>query len=136
MTRTDHQSPVSDREQEQSWDYIGGEHPDGSTQQALRLAHRAAQKFPDLAKRYRAFAGTAAVVSGALVALAGVAVARRVRRGQQPEEILEEITPEEIERAATASSRHNRWWRLVLRVARRRRSSEGEADEERAPGAL
>ncbi len=129
MTRTAERptSTDADQDQEEIWQRLEGESPDGATRQALNLAHRAAGKFPELVRHYRSFAGAAAVASGALVALAGVAVARRVRRGQQPEEILDQITPEEIEQAATVSSRHNRWWRLIVRVARRRSGAKDEA---------
>jgi len=64
-----------------------------------------------------------------LMALAGVAVARRLRRGQHPEEILDQITSEEIEQAATVTSRHNRWWRMIVRIAKRRRESQNESAE-------
>lgn len=127
MTRTVERPTSTDKDPEELWEHQEGESPDGATRQALNLAHRAAEKFPDLTHRYRSFAGPAAVVSGALVALAGVAVARRVRRGQQPDEILEQITSEEIEQAATVSSRQNRWWRMIVRVARRRRLSQDES---------
>ena len=127
MTRTVERPSTADKDPEELWEHQEGESPDGATRQALNLAHRAAEKFPDLAHRYRSFAGPAAVVSGALVAMAGVAVARRVRRGQQPEEILEQITSEEIEQAATVTSRQNRWWRMIVRVARSRRRSQEEA---------
>ncbi|MDZ4277575.1 MAG: hypothetical protein U1B78_00395, partial [Dehalococcoidia bacterium] len=88
-----------DIDQEDFWE-VQGESPDSATRQALNLAHRAVGKFPELADRYRGYAGPVAVVSGALLALAGVAVARRARRGQQPDEILAGITSEEIENAA------------------------------------
>ena len=127
MTRTVERPTSTDKDPEELWEHQEGESPDGATRQALNLAHRAAEKFPDLTHRYRSFAGPAAVVSGALVALAGVAVARRVRRGQQPDEILDQITSEEIEQAATVSSRQNRWWRMIVRVAQRRRLSQDES---------
>jgi hypothetical protein len=117
---------MTDREPDESWDYPQGEMPDIASRQALHLAHQAVDKFPELAKRYRSFAGPAVIVSGALVALAGVAVARRIRKGQRPEEILNEITSEEIEQAATVTSRQNRWWRMLARISRRRQK---EADE-------
>ncbi len=127
MTSTVERPKTTDHDQEDPWEHLEGESPDGATRQALNLAHRAAEKFPELADRYRSFAGPAAVASGALMALAGVAVARRVRRGQQPEEILDQITSEEIEQAATVTSRQNRWWRMIVRVAGRRRRSRDEA---------
>ncbi|MCH8849503.1 MAG: hypothetical protein IIC89_01605 [Chloroflexi bacterium] len=135
MTRAVERQRSKELDQEDDvWEHTEGESPDGATRQALSLAHRAAEKFPDLTSRYRVFAGTAAVVSGALIALASVAVARRAKRGQKPEQILEQITSEEIERAADTSRRHNRAWRLVQRIARRRYPSgddkvDGSADE-------
>jgi hypothetical protein len=127
-TITDHAMP--DPEPDLPLEYFGGETPDSATAQALSLALRAVEKFPELAKRYRNFAGPAAVASGALVVLAGVAVARRARRGQHPEQILDQITSDEIERAATVSNRQNRVWRMVGRIARRRRARD-EASERR-----
>ncbi len=133
MTRATERPPMSDLDQQESWEHTEGDSPDGATRQALSLAHQAAGKFPDLVTRYSNFAGKAAIVSGALIALAGVAVARRLRRGQQPEEILDQITEEEIIRAATATSRHNRIWRMVQRIANQRYAAdEAPADEESA----
>ena len=130
MTRAPESPAATDHNQEEVWEHLEGDSPDTATSQALNLAHRAAQKFPDLAGRYRTFAGTAVVVSGALIALAGVAVARRVRRGQQPEEILDQITSEEIEQAVTVTSRQNRWRRMLARIARRRRDAAKESGGE------
>ena len=107
-----------------------GETPDAATAEQLSLAHKAVGKFPELAHRYRSFAGPVAIASGALIVLASVAVARRARRGQHPEEILAGITSEEIEQAATVTSRQNRWWRMLARISRRRRSA-SEAAERR-----
>ena len=129
MTRAPDSPPTTDHEHEYLWENLQGESPDGATRQALNLAHRATQKFPDLALRYNTFAGRAVIASGALMALAGVAVARRLRRGQHPEEILDQITSEEIEQAATVTSRHNRWWRMIVRIAKRRRESQNESAE-------
>jgi len=128
MTRAPEHPPITDHEQEpEAFEYLGGETPDSATAQALNLAHRAAEKFPELAQRYRNFAGPAAVASGALLVLAGVAVARRARRGQHPEQILEQITSAEIEQAATVSNRQNRVWRMIGRIARRRRAADEAA---------
>lgn len=124
MARVEERPTTTEEETDDLWDNIEGEAPDSATAQALNLAHRVAEKFPDLNGKYRTFAGPAVIVSGALVALAGVAVARRLRRGQQPDDILDEITEDEIERAATATSRHNRIWRMVVRIARRRRDQQ------------
>ena len=61
----------------------------------MRLAHRALERFPDVVKRHKFVAGGAAV-SSALVVLAGVAIARRVRSGQTPEEAVAGMTEEEL----------------------------------------
>jgi hypothetical protein len=103
------------------WERLEGEEPDSATRQALNLAHRAIGKVPELAQRYRRFAGPAAVLSTALTALAGIAVARRARRGQPPEKILEEVTQEEIENAANKAGRANQLRRMIWRIARRPR---------------
>jgi hypothetical protein len=128
MTRAVERPPTTNEDHEELWEeHHEGESPDSATRQALNLAHRAAEKFPELAHRYRNFAGPVAIASGALMVLAGVAVARRMRRGQNAEEILEQITPEEIEQAATVTSRQNRWWRMLARIAKRRRSRDEAA---------
>ena len=77
-----------------------GEAPDNSAMTALQLAHRAVNKFPELTKRYQKFIGTAAFVSSAVIVLASIAVSRRLHRGESPESILEQITPDEIESVA------------------------------------
>ena len=115
---------ASDKDDELYWD-VEGERPDTATSDALNLAHRAAEKFPDLANRYKNYAGPVAVASSALLVLAGVAVARRSKRGQGAEEILAQITPDEIEQAAHAPSRRGRLWRMIRRVARRRSQENG-----------
>ena len=117
--------------QDELWQgQVEGETPDSSTTQALNLAHRVTEKFPELSSRYKSYAGPAAIVSGALMALAGVAVARRLRRGQNAEEILDQITSEEIERAADVSRRQNRVWQMVKRIARSRYGSGDTSTED------
>jgi hypothetical protein len=86
--------------EEQLWDVPEGEQPDSATKHALSLAHRAIDRFPDLAKRYRRFAGPAAIASTGLVLLAGIAIARRQGLGEQADEILDSLTSDEIESAA------------------------------------
>ena len=85
---------------EDEWHNGQGEAPDNSAVAALQLAHRAVAKFPDLRRRYQKFIGTAAVVSSALIVLASIAVSRRLHRGESPDHILAEITPDEIENVA------------------------------------
>ena len=73
----------------------GGEPIDRAARDAVRLAHRALERFPDVVKRHKFVAGGAAV-SSALVVLAGVAIARRVRSGQTAEEAVAGMTEEEL----------------------------------------
>jgi len=81
------------------WHNGNGETPDSHSLHALQLAHRAVDKFPELKKRYQKYIGPVAVLSSAVVVLASIADTRRLHRGQSPERILAEITPEEIESA-------------------------------------
>ena len=53
--------------------------------------------------------------------------ARRSKRGQDAEEILAEITPDEIEGAGSGPSRKARLWRMVRRIALRRSQESGKA---------
>jgi hypothetical protein len=129
MTRAAERPSATDSdslEDELYWD-VEGERPDPATSDALNLAHRAAEKFPELAERYKNYAGPVAIASSALLVLAGVAVARRSKRGQGAEEILAQITPDEIEQAANAPSRRGRLWRMIRRVGRRRSQAGGDA---------
>ena len=120
-----------EQNQDEIWqEQVEGETPDSSTTQALNLTHRVTEKFPELVTRYKSYAGPVAIVSSALMALAGVAVARRLRRGQNAEEILDQITSEEIERAASVSSRQSRVWRMVKRIAHRRYGSDDASSAE------
>ncbi len=74
----------------------GGEQIDVAAEQSIRLAHRALNRFPDLMRRHRYVAGGAAV-AGALVVLASVAIARRMRHGESGEEAADRVTEAEIE---------------------------------------
>ncbi len=74
----------------------GGDTIDSAAQDAIRLAHRALERFPGLVRRHKFLAGGAAV-SSALVALAGVAVARRMVRGQSGDDAVATVTEEELE---------------------------------------
>jgi hypothetical protein len=127
MTRAAERPAITDstdHDDELYWD-VEGERPDTATSDALKLAHKAAEKFPELAERYKNYAGPVAIASSALLVLAGVAVARRSKRGQGAEEILAQITPDEIEQAAHTPSRRSRLWRMVRRAARRRSQENG-----------
>jgi len=97
---TDKEEPGETLPDDDVWENgVIGENPDGLTKDALGLAHKAIDKFPDLRKRYSRLAGPAAILSTGAVLLAGIAVTRRMRRGESPDEILEGLTPEEIENA-------------------------------------
>ncbi|MDA1062176.1 MAG: hypothetical protein O2895_04610 [Chloroflexi bacterium] len=73
----------------------GGERVTGAAEDAIRLAHKALDRFPDVVRRHKFIAGGAAI-SSSLVALAGVAITRRMRSGQTEEEALASITEEEL----------------------------------------
>lgn len=74
----------------------GGDTIDSTTRDAVRLAHSALDRFPELVRRHKFLAGGAAL-SSALVALAGVAIAKRMRQGQSADEALASVTEAELE---------------------------------------
>ncbi len=74
----------------------GGEPIDRAAGEAIRLAHQALERFPEIVRRHKFVAG-GAVVSSSLIALAGVAIARRVRAGQTPDEAVATVTGEEVQ---------------------------------------
>lgn len=63
---------------------------------SIRIAYSALERFPDLVRRHKFLAGGAAI-SSSLVALAGVAIAQRMRAGQSAEEALASVTSDELE---------------------------------------
>ena len=73
----------------------GGERLQGTASDAVRLAHKALERFPLVVKRHKFIAGGAAI-SSSLVVLAGVAIARRLRSGQSEEEAIASLTEEEL----------------------------------------
>lgn len=77
-------------------DASGGESVDRAAHDAVRLAHRALERFPAVVARHRYVAGGAAI-SSALVAMAGVAVALRMRAGQSADDAIAEVTEDELE---------------------------------------
>lgn len=74
----------------------GGERVDRAAHDAIKLAHEAVERFPELMRRHKYIAGGAAV-SGSLIALASVAIVRRMRRGESAEEAVAGVTEEEIQ---------------------------------------
>ena len=79
---------------------LAGEALDGAIKlgqtDAIRLAHRVLERFPEMRKKHMFIAGGAALSSAVLIA-AGVALAKRVRQGQGAAEAAEEITEDELE---------------------------------------
>lgn len=73
----------------------GGEALDHAAADAVRLAHRVLERFPDIVRQHKLFAGGAAV-SSALVVFAGVAVARRMQHGASADEAVEGVTEDEL----------------------------------------
>jgi hypothetical protein len=73
----------------------GGERLDDLGHQTVSLAFKALDRFPGLVKRHKYIAGGAAI-SGSLIALASVAVARRMRQGASAEEAVNSVTEEEL----------------------------------------
>jgi len=74
----------------------GGEMIDRTARDAVRLAHRALDRFPDLVRKHKFIAGGAAL-SSSLVMLAGVAITRRVLKGQSAEEAVRSVTEAELQ---------------------------------------
>ena len=73
----------------------GGERVTNTAGDAIRLAHKALERFPDVVRRHKFIAGGAAI-STSLVALAGVAMTRRMRSGQTEEEAIASLTEDEL----------------------------------------
>lgn len=74
-----------------------GEVPDDHAQMVLNLGHQVADQFPELVQKYKhwipAIGWTAAVV----ISMSTRAINLPPFRGRKPDQILSEITPEEIE---------------------------------------
>ena len=63
---------------------------------AIRLAHRVLERFPGMRKKHMFIAGGAALSSAVLIG-AAVAIAKRVRQGQNAQDAAEAITEDELE---------------------------------------
>jgi hypothetical protein len=112
------------------WDAIAeGERPDESTHKTLNVAHRALAKFPEMRGRYKAYAGAAAVVSSAATVMAGVAIARKMKRGMSADRALASLTAADFENAIHVAARDQRYKRLLRKIIRRRKASSEAGSE-------
>ncbi len=101
-----------------------GERVDADTHRTLSLAHRAVAKFPELKGKYKAYAGAAAVVSSVATLMAGVAIARKMKRGMSADKALASLTAADIENAIHVAARDQRYKRLLRKISRRSGKSE------------
>jgi hypothetical protein len=113
------------------WESVAqqGENPDPSTHRTLNLAHRAVAKFPELKGKYKAYAGAAAVVSSAATLMAGIAIARKMKRGMSADKALAALTVADIEAAVHVASRDQRYKRLLRKIVRRRQNGAKDAGD-------
>ncbi len=109
------------------WEELPGETPDAETHKTLSLAHRAVAKFPELNGKYKAYAGAAAVVSSALTLMAGVAIARKMKRGMSADKALAALTASDIEAAVHVAARDQRYKRLLRKIGLKRRNGQPPA---------
>ena len=101
-----------------------GERPDSATRKTLNVAHRAVAKFPELKGKYKAYAGAAAIVSSALTLTAGIAIARKLKRGMSADKALAAITIADIEAAVHVAARDQRYKRLLRKIGLKRRNGQ------------
>jgi len=101
-----------------------GGRPDAATRKTLNVAHRAVAKFPELKGKYKAYAGAAAIVSSALTLTAGIAIARKMKRGMSADKALAAITIADIEAAVHVAARDQRYKRLLRKIGLRRRNGQ------------
>jgi len=107
------------------WDAVAeGERADAETHRTLNLAHRAVAKFPELKGTYKAYAGAAVVVSSVATLMAGVAIARKMKRGMSGDKALAALTAADIENAVRVAARDQRYKRLLRKISRRSRKPE------------
>ncbi len=108
------------------WDAVAeGERPDTATHRTLNLAHRAVARFPELAGRYKAYAGAAAVVSSAATLMAAIAISRKMKRGMSADRAFASLTAADLEAAVHVAARGQRYKRLLRKLVRRRRDASG-----------
>jgi hypothetical protein len=115
-------------EDEFDWAAVSeGEAVDAETHRTLSLAHRAVAKFPELKGKYKAYAGAAAVVSSVATLMAGVAIARKMKRGMSGDRALASLTAADLEAAIHVAARDQRYKRLLRKISRRGPKSESPA---------
>ena len=105
-----------------------GETVDAETHKTLNLAHRAVAKFPELKGHYKAYAGAAVVVSSVATLMAGVAIARKMKRGMSGDRALASLTAADLENAVRVAARDQRYKRLLRKIGRRGKSDGATPD--------
>lgn len=105
-----------------------GEPVDAETHRTLNLAHRAVAKFPELKGNYKAYAGAVAIVSSVATLMAGVAIARKMKRGMSADKALAALTAADLEAAVHVAARDQRYKRLLRKISRRGRKSDAPAE--------
>ncbi len=117
-------------EDEFDWSAVAeGETVDAETHRTLSLAHRAVAKFPEFKGKYKAYAGAAVVVSSVATLMAGVAIARKMKRGMSGDRALASLTVADIEAAVHVAARDQRYKRLLRKISRRGPKNDPPADE-------
>ncbi len=105
-----------------------GEPVDAETHRTLNLAHRAVAKFPELKGNYKAYAGAVAIVSSVATLMAGVAIARKMKRGMSADKALAALTAADLQAAVHVAARDQRYKRLLRKISRRGRKSDAPAE--------
>lgn len=82
----------------------GGERIDHASRDAIRLAHAALDRFPELMRRHK-FVDGGAAVSSALVVLADAAIVRRMRHGESAQQAVASVTEDEVRHSETPRRR-------------------------------
>ena len=83
-----------------------GERIEDVTQNAVRLAHRVVDRFPQVKRKHMVVAGGAAL-SSAIIAAAAVAVAKRINAGSSDDDAVNDVTEGELEHPASGASSRN-----------------------------
>ena len=83
-----------------------GERIEDVTQNAVRLAHRVVDRFPQVKRKHMGVAGGAAL-SSAIIAAAAVAVAKRITAGSSDDDAVNDVTEGELEHPDSGARSRN-----------------------------